>query len=211
MKKVLIAVVTLVGLLISANETKAQAPIKIGFFDFETMVTAMPGYRSVDSLLQIYERDSLANEYDFYQSEFKRLDSTFKADSAKGKAKNVLDLIAKDRSSAAIKLIYWQQYSQQAVENKRNILAGPMAQQVFAAYQKVLSKGNYTLILNPQALEQYSVNMKMTKIDNLFIPVAKELKIPLPQELGGGQEEEQVPTPKTTPKTNPTKPAPKKG
>jgi hypothetical protein len=69
MKKVLIAVVALVGLLISSNETKAQAA-KFGFFDLETMVTVMPGYRAVDSLLQIYERDSLAAEYDFYQSEF---------------------------------------------------------------------------------------------------------------------------------------------
>jgi Skp family chaperone for outer membrane proteins len=191
MKKVLIAVVALVGLLISANDTKAQGQVKVGFFDLETMVTAMPGYRSVDSLLQIYERDSLTNEYDFYQSEFKRLDSTFKKDSAAGKPKNVLDLIQKDRSNVAVKLIYWQQYSQQSIENKRNILAGPMVQQVFAAYQKVLQRGNYTFILNPQALEGVSLRMGLTKAENLFIPVAKELKIELPEELGGGQQQDQ--------------------
>jgi outer membrane protein len=208
MKKVLIAVVALVGLLISANETKAQGQVKVGFFDLETMVTAMPGYRSVDSLLQIYERDSLSNEYAFYQSEFQRLDSTYKKDSAAGKPKNVLDLIQKDRSNVAVKLIYWQQYSQQSIENKRNILAGPMVQQVFAAYQKVLQRGNYTFVLNPQALEGVSLRMGLTKAENLFVPVAKELKIDLPEELGGGQEE---PKTGTTPNKPVTKPGPKKG
>jgi Skp family chaperone for outer membrane proteins len=208
MKKVLIAVVALVGLLIFTNDTKAQGQVKVGFFDLETMVTAMPGYRSVDSLLQIYERDSLTNEYDFYQTEFKRLDSTFKADSTARKPKNILDLIAKDRSNVAVKLIYWQQYSQQAIENKRNILAGPMVQQVFGAYQKVLQRGNYTFVLNPQALEGVSLRMGLTKAENLFIPVAKELKIQLPEELGGGQQQE---TGKPDTGKPATKPAPKKG
>lgn len=208
MKKVLIAVVALVGLLVFSNETKAQAQVKIGFFDLETMVTAMPGYGRVDSLLQIFERDSLTAEYDFFQSEFKRLDSTFKADSIGGKPKNVLDLIQRQRNDVAINLIYWQQYSQQKIEAKRNQLAGPMANQVFTAYQKVLQKGNYAIVLNPQALEQYSLRMGATKIENLFVPVAKELKIQLPEELGGGQEEQAAP-PKTNPGTG-TKPAPKK-
>ncbi|HEX6914042.1 MAG TPA: OmpH family outer membrane protein [Chitinophagaceae bacterium] len=205
MKKVLIAVVALVGLLIT-NETNAQAQsIKVGFFDLETMVTVMPGYRSVDSLLQIYERDSLTSEYEFYQSEFRRLDSTFKADSVAGKAKNVLDLIQRQRSEVAMNLIYWQQIAQNKMENKRNMLAGPLFQQVFAAYQKILQKGNYTFVLNPQALETYSYNMGLTKAENLFIPVAKELKVQLPQELGGGQEEARpatTPKPTTTPKKN---------
>lgn len=204
MKKVLIAVVALVGLLISSNETKAQAQVKFGFFDLETMVTVMPGYRQVDSLLQIYERDSLSAEYDFYQSEFKRLDDAFKADSAAGKAKNVLDLIAQKRSEVAMNLVYWQQIAQNKIENKRNILAGPLVQQVFGAYQKVLQRGNYSLILNPQALEAVSLRSGLTKIDNLFIPVAKELKIQLPEELGGGQEQQQPAgnKPATTPKKN---------
>jgi len=210
MKKVLIAVVALVGLLIVNSETKAQTGVKVGFFDLETMVTVMPGYRAVDSLLQIYERDSLASEYDFYQSEYKRLDSTFKADSLAGKPKNVLDLIKNQRSDVAVNLVYWQQISQQKIEAKRNVLAGPMVQLVFGAYQKVLQKGNYTFILNPQALESVSLRMGATKVENLFIPVAKELKIQLPEELGGGQDEPANP-PATKPGTGGgTKPAPKK-
>jgi Skp family chaperone for outer membrane proteins len=203
MKKVLIAVVALVGFIALSNTSKAQG-VKIGFFDLETMVQVMPGYGTVDSLLQIFQRDSLTSEYDFYQKEFARLDSTYKKDSAAGKPKNVLDLILQDRSRIAMNLVYWQQIAQQKVENKRNILAGPMVQQIFAAYQKVLQKGNYTLVLNPQAFEAVALRSGMVKADNLFVPVAKELKIQLPEELGGGQEEDPKPKPTGT------KPAPKK-
>jgi Skp family chaperone for outer membrane proteins len=205
MKKVLIAVVALVGLLsLNTNEAKAQAPVKVGFFDLETMLSAMPGYyQKVDSLLEIFERDSLTAEYDFFQAEFKRLDSTYKADSATGKAPTILERIKRDRNDMAIKLIYWQQYAQNSVETKRSILAGPMAQLVFEAYKKVLQKGNYTMVVSPQTLEPYSLNLGLTKVDNLFVPVAKELKIKLPVELGGGDAKPDVETPvKPKPKTN---------
>lgn len=196
MKRILFAVLALVGLLFSSRDSKAQAP-KVGFFDLETMVQVMPGYRTVDSLLQIYERDSLQDEYDFYQSEFKRLDSTFKADSAKGVTKTRLDLLARDRSNIAINLIYWQQIAQNKMDNKRNILAAPLVQAVLGAYKKVLDNGKYTLVFKPNVLELGS------KADNLFVPVAKELKIQLPDELGGGQQE---PDPATKNNTG-TKPA----
>ena len=77
-----------------------------------------------------------------------------------------------------------------------------MVQQIFAAYEKVLSKGNYTMVLNPQAFEALSLRMGATKAENLFIPVAKELKVTLPEELGGGQENR----PATQPKANPATP-----
>ncbi|MCE3282303.1 MAG: hypothetical protein K0Q66_1040 [Chitinophagaceae bacterium] len=206
MKKVLIAVVALVGLLsLNTNEAKAQTTVKVGFFDLETMLSAMPGYyQKVDSLLEIFERDSLTAEYDFFQAEFKRLDSTYKSDSASGKVPpTILERIKRDRNDMAIKLIYWQQYAQNSVENKRSILAGPMAQLVFEAYKKVLQKGNYTMVVSPQTLEPYSLNLGLTKVDNLFVPVAKELKIKLPVELGGGEPKPDVETPiKPKPKTN---------
>lgn len=197
MKKVLFTVLAVVGLILAnSQESKAQQ-MKIGFFDLETMVQVMPGYRTVDSLLQVYEKDSLQAEYDFYQKEFQRLDSTYKADSTAGKPKNVLDLIARDRSNIAINLIYWQQISQNKIDNKRNILAAPLIQAVLGAYKKVLDNGKYTLVFKPNVLELGS------KVDNLFVPVAKELKIQLPDELGGAGDE---PAPATKPAGGGTKP-----
>jgi Skp family chaperone for outer membrane proteins len=186
MKKVLFSLLAVVGLLFAADKTQAQSqpPLKIGVFDIETMVRAMPGYRNVDSLMDIYQRDSLATEYDFYQSEYKRLDSTYKADSTANKAKTVLDMEKQQRNQVAMQIVYWQQIAENKAQQKNAILAQPLYEQVIKAYQKVLETKKYTLILKPGTLERGT-----TGVSNVFEDVAKELKIPLPQELGGGADD----------------------
>lgn len=172
----------LAGSFLSAETLKAQA-LKIGVFDLDLMVQSMPGYRAVDSMVQIFQRDSLAAEYDFYNKEYHRLDSTFKTDSASRKAKSVLDVIAAQRQQVALNLVYWQQYEQQRVQGKTGQLAQPLYIQVVNAYKKVLEQKKYNLILKPNTYEMG------TPVENVFAAVAKELKIPLAPELGGGQED----------------------
>ena len=48
--------------MLAGENIKAQS-LKVGVFDIDLMVQAMPGYRIVDSLVQIYEADSLGAEY----------------------------------------------------------------------------------------------------------------------------------------------------
>ena len=81
MKKVSsLTFISIVLLLLSVN-TRSQT-FKVGVFDIGIMVQAMPGYIKVDSLMQIYDRDSLGSLREYYESEFQRLDSTYKGDSA---------------------------------------------------------------------------------------------------------------------------------
>lgn len=214
MKKVFFSLLAVVGLLLAgANTTKAQTqqqPLKIGVFDIEMMVQAMPGYGTVDSLTQIYQRDSLAAEYDFFLSENKRLDSTYKADSAAGKSKAVLDMEKGQRQQVMMQIVYWQQYSQQKLDYKRAMLAQPLYEKVIGAYQKVLEAKKYTLVLKPGTIERGTAN---SVVGNVFEDVCKELKIPLPQELGGGQQEEdgaRQQAPAAKPSTGAAKPATKK-
>jgi Skp family chaperone for outer membrane proteins len=202
MKKAFFSVLVLTAVLFTGETVQAQQ-MKIGVFDIDAMVQAMPGYRNVDSLLQIYQKDSLAAEYDVYLSEYQRLDSTYKADSAlvaQGKkSKALLDYTTGERQKMAVNLTYWQQIAQNKYDAKRGKLAQPLYEQVANAYKKVIDTRKYTLILKPQAYELGS------SVDNLFISVAKELKLTsLPQELlqfGGDPE-----APKTgntvPPKTN---------
>src|SRR5436190_24290134 len=92
MKKSLTAVFGFAALLLSVARSNAQtATFKAAVFDIDIMVQAMPEYRGIDSLVQLYERDTLGSEYQIYQSEYQRLDSTFKADSAAKKPQSVLD------------------------------------------------------------------------------------------------------------------------
>ncbi|MBC7948415.1 MAG: hypothetical protein H7Y42_11080 [Chitinophagaceae bacterium] len=172
-------------LCISAILTTSQAnaqTLKVGVFDLDLMVQALPGYRTVDSLVQEYEADSLPRELQFLEKDYQRLDSTYKADSAflgaSAKTSGLLDKVAEDRRRVALNIVYWQQISQNKSNNKRGTLAQPLYEVVTNAYKRVLARKKYTLILKPQTYEAGF------PIDNIFISMARELKLQsLPQEL----------------------------
>ena len=177
MKKVLFAMLAFGGLFFANNSNAQGSPAKIGVFDIDIMVQAMPGYRVVDSMLQIYQQDSLRSEYEFAVKEYNRLDSNYKVDSAAKKAASVLNYQKDQRSQIATTIVYWQQISQQKSEQKRQELAAPMYEKVLGAYSKVLQSNNYLVILKPGSYEMGS------KVENVFEKVAKELKINLPDQL----------------------------
>ena len=181
MKKVWsFAFIFTVSLLLSVN-ARSQT-LKVGVFDIGIMVQAMPGYPVVDSLMEIYDRDSLGSLREYYESEYQRLDSTYKADSAQvaagKKSKAIVDMVYADRQKAMINIVYWQQIAQNKSTEKRNILSQNLYNLVVNAYKTVLARKKYTLVLKPQTYEGGF------KIDNIFIAVARELKLTeLPQNL----------------------------
>lgn len=179
-KKLLFVLSLAVGMLM-ANTSQAQA-LKIGVFDIDMMVQAMPAYRAVDSLMQIYDNDSLGALRQYNEGEYQRLDSTYKSDSAMvaqgKKSKAILDMVTQDRQKAAINIVYWQQIAQNKSDAKRSELSQTLYKQVVDAYKKVLARKKYSLIMKPQTYEAGF------QIDNIFIAVARELKLTqLPQNL----------------------------
>src|SRR4030095_10695884 len=115
MKKVLSFVFGFAVFMSVSTSARSQT-LKIGVFDVGVMVQAMPGYHKVDSLMQIFDRDSLGSLREYYESEYQRLDSTYKSDSAQvaagKKSKAILDMVSADRQKAMINIIYWQQIAQ---------------------------------------------------------------------------------------------------
>ena len=181
MKKNLLAIFCFAVCIMAGENIKAQA-FKAGVFDIDLMVQAIPGYRMVDSLVQVYETDSLAMELEYYKHEFNRLDSTYKTDSAWAGAdksrKALLDRVEEDRRKMGLNLVYWQQIAQNKSNNKRGQYAQPLYQVVAGAYKKVLARKKYNIILKPQTYEAGFA------IENVFLAVARELKLSqLPQEL----------------------------
>ena len=179
MKKNLTTVVILAALLISGSYSNAQAPatFKVAVFDLDIMMRALPEYRAVDSMVQIYQRDTLGAEYDLYMSEYQRLDSTFKADSALKKSATVLEYTKNQRQQIGYNLVYWQQISQNKSNQYQAQLSQPLYQRVVTAYKKIIAARKYNLVLKPGS---YEVG---TPIENLFPLVAKEMKVTLPPEL----------------------------
>jgi Skp family chaperone for outer membrane proteins len=202
MKKVVFALLIIAAGVFSGNSVNAQG--KVGVFDVDIMLQAMPGYRAVDSMLQIYERDSLSREYDFAVREYNRLDSTYKKDSANKAPASVLNYVKEQRTQVATTIIYWQQIAQQKVEGKRQDLAGPLYDRILTAYDKVLKTNNYLVVLKPGAFEMGS------KVENVFEKVAAELKIQLPDQLRSAPAQEPAPANKPATGTRPTT-TPRKG
>ena len=204
MKKVLsFAFILTVSLLLSMN-ARSQT-LKVGVFDIGIMVQAMPGYVVVDSLMEIYDRDTLGALREYYESEYQRLDSTYKTDStqvaAGKKSKAILDMVSADRQKAMINILYWQQIAQNKSNEKRNVLSQGIYNLVVEAYKKVLARKKYTLVLKPQTYEGGF------KIDNIFIAVARELKLTeLPQNLLFLGDDPDPVKPPTTQKPPVTKP-----
>ena len=181
MKKIVSFALSIAALLLLSVNGRSQT-LKIGVFDIDVMVQAMPAYHNVDSLMQIFDRDSLGSLREYYESEYQRLDSTYKSDSSQvaagKKSKAILDMVYADRQKAMINIIYWQQIAQNKSNEKRGVLSQGMYDQVVNAYKKILARKKYTLVLKPQTYEGGF------PIDNIFIAVARELKLTgLPQDL----------------------------
>ncbi len=181
MKQVLLAAICVTALCFGFKTSNAQAPAyKVGVFDLDIMVQALPEYRGVDSLVQVYERDSLGAEYQVYLSEYQRLDSTLHNDSLKGNVpKTVMDYNSQQKQQMAMNLVYWQQIAQNKENQYRAQLLQPSYQRILVAYKKVLAVKKYDLILKPDSYELGS------KVENMFPLVAKEMNITLPQGLMG--------------------------
>ncbi len=176
------AAICVTALCFGLNKANAQAgatsAYKVGVFDIDIMVQILPEYRVADSLTQIYVRDTLQEEYQVYNNEYQRLDSTLKADTAKGNVpKTVMDYNNQQKQQMMMQLVYWQQISQNKSQAYQQKLLGPSYQKVLAAYKKVLASKKYDLILKPDAYELGS------KVENMFPFVAKEMNVTLPPGL----------------------------
>ncbi|MEO8710541.1 MAG: OmpH family outer membrane protein [Parafilimonas sp.] len=179
MKKILLAAICMTALCFGFKSSYAQttAALKVGVFDMDLMVQALPEYRGIDSMVQVYERDTLNSEYQVYVSEYQRLDSTLKSDSAKGVSPTIMQYNNQQKQQMMYNLSYWQQIAQQKSDSYRGNKAAPLYQRVAAAYKKVLAVKKYNLILKPNT---YEVGFP---IENMFPLVAKEMNVTLPPGL----------------------------
>jgi hypothetical protein len=181
MKTTVLLISIFVSCISNAQEPYSKQP-KIAVFDIDLMVKAMPEYAEIDSLLLIYSSPDVGpKEYiEIYQKERQRLDSiSLKANnkSFSEKAK-FLDSINKIKTEIDLNIIYYKIKVKEEDCIKRRRLAGPLYEKVNAAAQKIISQNKYDIILKPDALKPGD------SFDNLFIMVAKELKLTsLPIEL----------------------------
>lgn len=172
MKKLLVAVVAFTAMMLAGTD-KAAAQSKMGYFDLEYVVGLMPGIGKVDTTLAEFERDSIGAEYEFRVSEFNRLDSTLRADSAAMPAH-----LYQQRKQEMIQRFYvlqnWQQYSQQVMQSKQQELLAPYYEKVIKAFRQVVDEGKYGYVFKRESV------YLAPPADDLIPLVAKKLGIKVP-------------------------------
>jgi len=178
-KGFLFAAILLVALSFTNS---ASAQTKIGYFDDQSVIALFPGIQEkLDTVLKSYAQDTLQDEYNYTLKDYQVKDSIFRKDSANlSKRPKALEMATADLNKLKYKLINWQQYQQQAMQQKEETLLLPYRQKVAAALSEVVAENKYSLVLKAESLSPYA---QPSIADNLTIRVALKLKLTLPKEV----------------------------
>ncbi|MEK0422161.1 MAG: hypothetical protein RLZ95_71 [Bacteroidota bacterium] len=178
-KGFLFAAVILVAISFTKS-ANAQA-VKIGYFDEQKVIALFPDLGKIDTILQSYGKDTLLDEYNYTLKSYQVKDSIYRKDSLElSKRPKALQLSTDELNQLKYKLINWQQYQQEAMQQKQEQLLLPYRQKIFAALSEVIAENKYTWVLNESSLSPY---FQHSIADNLAIRTAMKLKLPLPKEI----------------------------
>jgi len=178
-KGFLFAAILLVAVSLT-NSVSAQT--KIGYFDDQSVISLFPGIQEkLDTILRSYAQDTLQEEYNYTLKDYQVKDSIYKRDSVDlSKRPKALEMATTDLNKLKYKLINWQQYQQQAMQQKEEALLLPYRQKVATALSEVVAENKYTLVFKAESLSPYT---QPSIADNLTIRVAMKLKLNLPKEV----------------------------
>ena len=164
----------------------AMAQSKLGYISMESLVQLMPATTRIDSLLQLYQVDTIQTEYASIVEQYQFKDSVYR-DSLKTPP-SVRQQIAKELPGLIYQIQNWQQISQQAMEAKQNQLLSPIYKEVYDAVKAVAKEKGYTHVFNREAF------LIAPDGDDLIIPVAARLKVKVPPQLMPGYKPPTGPT-----------------
>ena len=173
MKKLrMLAVV--VGLLIAGSGVNAQT--KIGYIDAETVLYLMPEAAKIDSIVRLYQQDTVGKEYNSLMATYTYKDSIFR-DSIHPAPAAVKEQIGKELGQLVQTLQNWQQIAQEAVQNKQSQLLAPVMKKIQDAIQAVAKEKGYTHVLSRESI------IIAPDTDNMLQAVAKKLNVTIPPQL----------------------------
>jgi outer membrane protein len=180
MKKITAIIVLAVTLFTGS----VQAQNKTGYIRVDDMVYLMPDIKKIDTLLTIYQNDSLPRTYTYLLTQYQRYDSI--ANDSINQPLVVRQGASKQRADFLEDLQNWQSSAQQMFEAKQNSLLQPVYEKVMTAINDVAKEKGYTYIYNREAL------LVAPPGDDILQHVADKLKVKLPPPA----------TPKPAAKTN---------
>ncbi len=165
-------------LLLFADANNVAAQTRFGYFDQDYVISLMPGIGRIDTLLAVYEQDSLGQQYQALVKEYCLYDSLLKVrECGFGRKESEIKKENEKIFRTAYILQNWMQYSRQAMQAKQKELIQPFYDKVIVAYQDVIDEGKYTYVFKRGAL------LYAPQSDNLMITVIKKLGIKVTDEI----------------------------
>lgn len=161
------------------TSTAAMAQ-KTGYISLDQIIGIMPEIAKIDSQMQLYQRDSINQEYVNLYEEYGYYDSLLtKTDTTKMPV-SLRRQYRTDRDNRAYQISNWQSIAQNAYQAKQNELLAPVYRRVMTAVQDVAREKGYTYVYDK------SVLIVGPQGDDLLPAVATRLKIKVPPNVQVG-------------------------
>ncbi len=151
--------------------TRSQL-LKVGVFDIDVMVHAMPQYKNIDSLvIMSTSEDDEVIFYELLRDELKKNDSVYSRCKENLYDRSFCDSAGDARAKLITALAHYASLIDQKLKERKLLLAKPLYDKVNAAFLKVVANEKYDLIIKPGCI------VTCDNCTNLFVEVAKELKV----------------------------------
>jgi len=149
MKKQLIIVAVVMGLVMAGNSTNAQT--KIGYISLQELIPSMPEYKKADTALNDYQT-ALGQNYSDMQREFYSKDSLLNSKDTLKFTKAQMEIKRREITELYQRLQGWNQQAQQLYQQKQQDLISPIQKKAVEAIQAVAKEHGYTYVLNKETL-----------------------------------------------------------
>lgn len=134
-----------IGIIVS-SQAQTQAPLKIGYVDFNALLQAMPGIDSVRTELQNYQ-GTLTDQMDQMRTEFENKYLDYQSKSA-----GMSDIIKQNKEQELQQLQEridaFQSQAQQDLQNKQQKLLQPLIDKAKQAVSDVAKEKGFSYVLN---------------------------------------------------------------
>ena len=171
MKNFLKVIVVIVFFITLSSLSQAQNPVKIGYIDFNTLISAMPGIDSVKIKLQKYQQ-TLSDQMDAMGAEFENKYLDYQSKSA-GMSDLIKQTKEKELTDLQGRIDAFKAKAQQDFQTKQQELLQPVVNKAKDAIKEVAKENKYTYIIN--SIEDIMLYSEPT--DDVMSLVKKKLGI----------------------------------
>ena len=146
MKNLLKVIVVFTFFITFSSSTQAQNPIKIGYIDFNTLISAMPGIDSVKIKLQKYQQ-TLSDQMDAMGAEFENKYLDYQSKSS-GMSDLIKQTKEKELSDLQGRIDAFKSKAQQDFQAKQTELLQPIISKAKDAVKEVAKENKFTYVIN---------------------------------------------------------------